>query len=109
MCATAAELAPVAALILQSAGLRHISGSVRDGFGALFGAFGGMAVIGHNRRLWPFAEIRLDSVSYDSLAFDTPWGGQGCACPFAVQQGVHDIRRSVRERFAASFAGPASV
>ena len=70
MCATAAAWVFLCRAILQSAGLSHISRFVR-GFRCLWGVW---AVAGHNRRSWPFAEVRLDSVNCDSLAFATPLG-----------------------------------
>jgi hypothetical protein len=86
-----------AAAILQSAGLSHISGLF-----ATISALGGVAVAGRSWNFRLFAEVRLDSVSCDPLAFDTPLGAvRAPRTPLPVHQGVHDFRRSVRERFAA--------
>jgi hypothetical protein len=86
---------------------RSCRGRVRAIFPGPFAtttAPGGMAVIGHNRshnpraqstgtmgrsrgRSWRFAEVRLDSVSCDSLAFATPWGRSGLRVPLSRPPG----------------------
>ena len=61
---------------------------------------------GPGRKSLPFAEFRTDFVNYESRRARAGRGSES-PCPHACQ-GVHEIRRFVRERFAASFRDPRS-